>query len=79
MCTIADDGTIRPCGGLWPEGSHEAAWHPHANCPTCSTEAEAALFDLATWLVAHGPKRASWSELAEKLLKDFRVLRKETK
>lgn len=78
MCTVNDDNTITPCGGLWPEGSHTAAWHPHANCPKCSDEREATLQDVTTWLVKHAANRSSWTDLTEKLMREFRVLRKET-
>ncbi len=77
MCTLATDGTIHPCGALWPEGSHEAAWHPHVNCPVCAATHDATHQELTMWLVQHAG-RNSWQDLATKLMKDFRVLRKET-
>ena len=76
MCTMNDDGTVTPCGGLWPEGSHEAAWHPHANCPTCASEHEVMHNQMTRWLIEQGHTRA-WSDLAAKLLKTFRVIRRE--
>lgn len=76
MCTINDDGTIRPCGGMWPEGSHEAAWHPHANCPVCAAATEATHRDVTMWFVANGSTRP-WSNVIDKFMREFRVLRKE--
>lgn len=77
MCTVNDDNTITPCGGNWPEETHAAAWHPHANCPTCADQNEVTYQALVEWLVRYGARKDSWSYLAERLMKEFRVLRKE--